>query len=489
MAETTEQPVPALGGSVKFAFGLGQMAEGIKNASFSVFLLFYYNQVLGLSADAAGLAIGVSLIFDAVTDPVAGTASDRWRSAQGRRHPFMYASALPLAIAFYFLFAPAAFALEGSQTALFLWMLTFTVLTRGAMTLYHVPHLALGAELSTDYEERTAVVAIRQFMSGSGHLLVYGLGFAVFFAPTEAFPNGQLNAGAYPPFAITLAVLMATTIFYSAWGTRSRIPYLPKAQEKQSATSLGTILGESGQALKNRSLRWLMLGYILIVIGYGIGAGTGLYTMTFFWELSRFQVLCVLLTGPFGSLVGYVVAGRLFAWLDKRNAMITGAVTWALLHALPVGLYLLGLPPASGTWALAILLALIYLAIGASVAQVFVGISTLMADIADENALETGARQEGVLFGAVSFASKCTSAAGAVFAGALLKFIDWPTGETIRSAADVPPDVLLSMAILSGPFASLIAIPGVACLLGYRLNRARTLAIQAQLDKQMAQAL
>ena len=141
-----------LGQGVKWSFGIGQMAEGIKNSSFSAFLLFYYNQVLGLPAETAGLAIAISLIFDAVTDPMIGTISDRWNSPHGRRHPFMYASALPLGVSFYFLFSPASFATSGSEFTLFLWMLTFTILTRGAMTLYHVPHLALGAELTEDYD-------------------------------------------------------------------------------------------------------------------------------------------------------------------------------------------------------------------------------------------------------------------------------------------------------------------------------------------------
>jgi len=229
------QAAQTLSNGVKLSFGIGQMAEGIKNSSFSVFLLFYYNQVLGLAADAAGLAIAISLIFDAVTDPVAGTLSDRWRGSQGRRHPFMYASALPMAISFYFLFAPADIALQGSQTHLFVWMLLFTLLARGSMTLYHVPHLALGAELSTDYEERTSLVAIRQFLSACGYLLVFGLGFGYFFAPSIEFSNGQLNSDAYPPFAAWLSLVIFVTILISAYGTRSRIPYLPKAAENAAA--------------------------------------------------------------------------------------------------------------------------------------------------------------------------------------------------------------------------------------------------------------
>ena len=144
------------------------MAEGVKTCSFSAFLLFYYNQVLGLSGDLAGAAIALALIFDAVTDPIAGSVSDRWRGPRGRRHPFMYASAAPLGVSFFLLFAPWVRVDEVGQSGLFAWMLLATILTRASMTLYHVPHMALGAELSEDYDERTLLVAIRHFFRCGG---------------------------------------------------------------------------------------------------------------------------------------------------------------------------------------------------------------------------------------------------------------------------------------------------------------------------------
>ena len=94
--------------SSKLAFGVGkgQFAEGLKNTGFGFFILFYYNQVLELPGTLAGLALFIALAFDAVTDPL---ATQRFVVRQhqvvpfsrlGRRHPFMYASALPLALAF-----------------------------------------------------------------------------------------------------------------------------------------------------------------------------------------------------------------------------------------------------------------------------------------------------------------------------------------------------------------------------------------------------
>ena len=71
---------------LKISYGIGQAAAGLHGYAIGVFLLFYYNQVLGLAT-----------VVDAFTDPLVGSISDRWRSPLGRRHPFLYVSVLPVA--------------------------------------------------------------------------------------------------------------------------------------------------------------------------------------------------------------------------------------------------------------------------------------------------------------------------------------------------------------------------------------------------------
>ena len=208
---TNDRQVPF---SSKFAFGVGQYAEGLKNTGFSLFILFYYNQVLGLSGTLAGMALFIALLFDAVTDPLAGSLSDNFRSKWGRRHPFMYASAIPLGIAFVGLFSPPE---SLGQIGLFIWLSVFAILTRAAMTLYHVPHLALGAEMTENFEERTKIVAFRQFFGTFGGASASVIGLGYFFADDN---GGRLAVENYTPYAITLGILMVITIWYSAAGGR-----------------------------------------------------------------------------------------------------------------------------------------------------------------------------------------------------------------------------------------------------------------------------
>ena len=100
----TEENKSVLSWRVRFMFAVGQIPEGVQSTSFGFFLLFFYNQVLGLSGFFASLAIVVALLVDAVSDPVIGSWSDGFRHRWGRRHPFMYAAAAPFAICFYFVF-------------------------------------------------------------------------------------------------------------------------------------------------------------------------------------------------------------------------------------------------------------------------------------------------------------------------------------------------------------------------------------------------
>ena len=92
---------PTVSRSTKLIYATGRVSEGVKGRAFEFFLFFYYVQVLGLSGTLAGLAVGIALFFDAITDPLTGSVSDGLTTRLGRRHPLMYASVLPLGGKFF----------------------------------------------------------------------------------------------------------------------------------------------------------------------------------------------------------------------------------------------------------------------------------------------------------------------------------------------------------------------------------------------------
>jgi len=476
---TAHEETPPLSTGTKLSYGIGQVAEGLKNTAMATFVLFYYNQVLGLPGTLAGLALGIALVFDALTDPIAGSVSDNLSSRYGRRHPFIYAAALPLAVSFFLMFFPPADVL--GQWGLFVWLTVTVVLTRAAMTLFHVPHIALGAELSDDYEERTVVVSYRYFFATFGGLLVYLLGFGWFFTDSR---GGQVNVWNYPPFALTLAVLMAATVLWTGWGTRSRIPYLATPEvgpELTMGQSLARVFQDLSRALQNKTFRWLFAGVLIVFVMVGVDSALNLYMFNYFWEFSSAQTMSLFLALPLGALVGAPLTRHLHRFMSKHVTVLFGTSWFAVFELTPVLLRLAGWFPENGTAELFWILLAARFLMGLGAIQSNVSFNSMMADITDQHELETGRRQEGIFFGAISFSAKGTSGLGNLIAGVGLDVIAWPRGPDIRTAADVAPDAIVHLGILYGPMVGAFAVVALWCLSHYDLTRERHAEIQTEL--------
>ena len=462
--------------SSKLAFGVGQFAEGLKNTGFTFFILFYYNQVLGLPGTLAGAALFIALMFDAVTDPLAGSLSDNWKSRLGRRHPFMYASALPLALAFVGLFAPPA---GLGEWGLFVWLTVFAILTRGAMTLYHVPHLALGAELTENFNERTRVVAYRQFFGTLGGAAVYIIGLGYFFAD---FRGGRLAVDNYMPFALTLGVLMVVTIWYSAFGTQKEVPFLSDPAPKPKRNPLTQLFLDLREGFTNRSFTWLFSGVLVVFIMAGVNSALDLYMFQYFWELTSAQMLVLLMALVVGLLAGVFLTTPLLRRTSKIFGVMLGTGAWAVSQVIPVALRLTEMFPDNGTETLFYTLVGFRFVQGLLLQQAFIAFGSMMADVADEHELQSGVRQEGIFFGAIAFSSKATAGFGNFIGGLGLDIISWPRGTDIQTAADVPAEVLFNLGVLYGPIVAGFSIISLWCYTHYDLTKERHAGILERLN-------
>ena len=462
--------------SSKLAFGVGQFAEGLKNTAFGAFVLFYYNQVLGLPGTLAGAALFIALLFDAITDPMAGSLSDNFKSRLGRRHPFMYASAVPLGLAFLGLFAPPS---GMGEWGLFAWLVVFAVLTRMAMTLYHVPHLALGAEMTENFNERTRVVAYRQFFAALGVLTAYYIAFGWFFSDER---GGRVDAGNYMPYALTLAILMVVTIWYSAYGTQKEIPFLSAPAPRPKRNPLAQMVLDLSEAFRNRSFRWLFFGVLVVFIMAGVNSALDLYMFQYFWDLTSDEMWYLQLASVAGLMLGVFLTVALLRFTEKRFGVLLGTIVWAVCQVIPVVLRLLEVFPANGTIALFYTLVAFRFVQGFMVQQALTAFGSMMADVADEHDYQTGARQEGIFFGAIAFSHKATSGFGTFIGGLGLDIIRWPTGTEIQSAADVPVETIVHLGLLYGPVVAGFSVISVWCYLHYDLTRARHAEIVRELN-------
>ena len=317
-----------LGWRVRIAFAFGQISEGVQSTAFGIFLLFFYNQVLGLSGQLASVAMFVALVADALIDPLIGSWSDRTRTRWGRRHPFMYLAAVPFALTFYLLFTPP----QGlTDFQLFCWLAGFAVLTRVTLAMYSIPHTAMTAELSNDYDERTLLSSLRSLMGSVGTVLVMILGMRGFFRATEQYPNGQLNPEAYGAFAATFAVILVIGIWVSAAGTHDQIPRLSQAAATTKRFSLFQVVREAAEAFAISAFRTMVMTSILFGMTMGMVTALSLYLGNLYFGFTPQQLSISFPMTILGSFIGAAVATPLGRVVREKKWLLMAGLAWYAL--------------------------------------------------------------------------------------------------------------------------------------------------------------
>lgn len=468
------QPAPPLSARVKIGYGAGQLTEGVKTAAFT-FVFFYYTQVLGVPAASAGIVLFVATVFDAITDPLMGSIADRSTFGWGRRHPFMYAAALPLAITFVAVFLPPS---ALGPTGLWWWLLIWAVGLRAAMTVFHVPYLALGAELTHDYAERSSIVAWRTAFGMGGMAVALAAAWGWFFRATEAFPNGQLNAAAYPGFGLAAALMVWTAATVAAISTHHRIALLPRADGGGSPGWRGMFTGWRA-VLRNRSFRALFVGMLAFGTMRGAQETLSIHLYTYFWALAAPQILAVYLVGIVALIAALPAWTRVARRHDKKPVLLAGVAVFITPLALMPVLQIAGLFPAQGTWAFLPALLAGYGAAGIGAAAVFVASGSMFADVVDEVQAESGLSLAGVLFGASALSFKVTTGLGGWLSGMWLSAVAFPVE---AAPGEVPVRTLMWLGVGYGPLAAVLGGLAIACFLPYAITRARHGEIRARLD-------
>ncbi len=462
---------------IKLFYGLGMASRGIKDGLFQLFLFFYFSQVLGLDPELAGLSSLIGLGFDAISDPLIGILSDNWKSKKwGRRHPFLFASALPIGLFIWLLFSPP---IGLDQTGLFWWLTIFAVLVRFAVTLFNVPYISLGAELSTDYKERTSITAIRMMFTTFFPVIVMIGGYVFYFVPTAEYSNGLLNKEAYPTFALLCGLIICIIIFISTWGTRKIIPHLPQPSQLQSQQSFGQLLNNLRAAFKMSSFRSIVLFNMLIYTGLGVGVIFTPYYCTYYFGLSTQEMAALPISTAVGGFLSLIIAPRLGNAIGKKWATMWSVLIAGSFFALPFLLRIMGLYPKNGTYMVLPLYVTSLIAAYTGLVMAFSLIPSMMADVVDEFELKTGNRQEGLFFSMMSFAYKMTTGVGTFIAGLLLAWINFPKQTDV---ADVAQSAIDGLGWVGGPITLSIFVLSVFFILPYPLSKARFKEIRAELD-------
>lgn len=452
--------------STKFFYGIGSIAFGVKDNGFQALLLIFYNQALGLDVRLAGLAIAIALVVDAIIDPMIGYASDHLDTRWGRRHPFMYGAALPVALSYLLLFAPPS---GLGQQGLFVYLLVTAIMVRAFIALYEVPSAALVAELTQGYDQRTSYLSFRYFFGWVGGLTMGVVAFGVFLNRGEGSVAGTLIPANYHAYGRLASGIMLVAILASAVGTHRCIPWLNRPAIREGRFSVGSGLRDVVRALSSRSAATILLAGMLYALATGLVFSMAPYFYTYFWALTPGQT-SILLAGSFISAgIALPLAPKLSRVFDKRRASI--GVTVLIIATTPVSLVLslLGLFPANGAPS-----QMPYLFISGVISTTMLIIqgvlfTAMLADVVEENEVRTGQREEGVFFAANLFVQKCVSGLGVFSSAGLLTLAGFPAhanpgtvpGETLTQMGEIYVAVIVALNLLSA-----------ICVILFRIDRA-----------------
>ena len=465
--------VPALD---RLGYGFGNVAFSLPYQAVASLLVFFTTAILKVPAAAAGTAIALTIVWDAAIDPLLGYLSDNTESKRwGRRHPYLLAGGLLVAALTAILWSIPP---DASVAVRFWGVFVVVTALKTALSVYSIPYLALGGELSKDYDERAAIQGYRAAFYLVGMIAAIAGATLIFFRSTPAYPRGQLNPAAYPRMgaAFALAALFSAAVCIAM--TWKHIPRLPRRTEemRRRRVSVGNLISDFLGALRNRELRMLVLMIFIIEAGFQFGIAIGFHTNTYTYGMS----------GPMIGLLTLIVLGTsvlsqpLWVAFTKRYEKKT-----ALTVGLIVGFIgFVGAPWAHVWWRLfpiegpSLLVSLGAFMVLAGIGNgAFMSVpNAMVVDAADVEELRTGKRDEGLYFGMYSFAYSAGVSISTLLSGFALELIGFDPNVKAQSAATrfglamVPTYLLLATA----PFALFF-------IARYGITRARWREVQAAL--------
>jgi GPH family glycoside/pentoside/hexuronide:cation symporter len=287
----------------RISYGIGGGVYAIKEAAYNTFILLFYVQVLGLSGLVTGAVIAISLLWDAVSDPLVGSWSDRLRSRYGRRHPFMVYSTLPIAIGFIGLFAPPAVVIE-SSTLLAFWLLFWSLWVRTFITTFTIPHMALSAELTSEYNERSQLLGLRLGFLFLVVLVLPAAGLVLIFGADQAI-DGRFIAENYPLYGLMSAGLAIVLGVITVMGTRHHTSRPDASGENYALPSLQNYIGDISQTFHNKIFRTIVFYEIAASIAWGSIATLYVMVGTYVFEFSAVK-MAITMAVPGLAAVGLV---------------------------------------------------------------------------------------------------------------------------------------------------------------------------------------
>jgi GPH family glycoside/pentoside/hexuronide:cation symporter len=440
-----------------------RFAEVLVKGNVGSFLHFFYITTYGIAPLWIALARPVLKGFDVITDPILGQLSDNTKSRMGRRRPWILFGGIALGISFTLFFSPKYvlfWIAAPSASQVFVWYFICYLLYYASHTMSDVPYNALGAELTSDYNERTRVTAWRNFIA----LPAMPLAALTYKLATDPriFPSGERTGMAVCVAVVGVIVIVLAIV--TALGTREKVelqqqPKMPMRQALRITLSNWPFIVLCGCVFFYQMAYVFVFEFHIFVMTYAVFDGDKSMFGHYFF-LGTFVMMA-------SGAVANLAARRFAQWGGKKLALacFTGA-----------GLLI----PLATIFAFNPTHPQLYFVFAAVVVVGVTGIGivpfSIIADICDLDELESGRRREGAFMGVFMGVAKAGATLSPIFTNLGLEVCGFDqtqiqqTGDTLRAmrvALFTVPTVLLALSLL--------------CALALPIRRQDVEAVQAEL--------
>ena len=368
-------------------YGLPRSGAAMMFIMVSVYLSKFYTDTLLLAPAFVAWTFLIGRFWDGFTDPIMGYVSDETKSRLGRRRPYFLLSAIPVGIAYFYLWSPPD---TLKDWGLFLYLTAAYLITYTFWTIFSIPHNSLGAELTMDYHERTVLTGVREGLGVLGALV------GTMGPPLFALWLGSKTRG-YSLLAGIIGLVTAVFILICFFSVKEN-PEFQKQPPIAIKEGLKALYG-------NRPFRVLVVVFVMALIGNAFVPILTLYIADYVVKMPGIAPV-IIFSYIMATAASIVFWTRLSRRIGKKEA-------WSRALLFSSVIFVFSTYYHQGTWLVWIILALLAgLGYGGTIALA----PSMMADVIDLDELQTGRRREGAYFGIWSFIDK--SAVGiAVFIG------------------------------------------------------------------------
>lgn len=432
----------------KISYGFGDFASSTFWTLFSMFLLFFYTDVFGITAAAAGTMFLVARLWDTANDPIMGMICDRTKTRWGKFRPYLLYGALPFTIIGILTFTTPDL---GPTGKLIYAYITYTLMMM-VYTAVNVPYASLLGVMTKDTDERTSLASFR-FIGGfsAGLMVTATANYLVEYFKT----TGDL-ASAYQKTVAIYAIIAGVFFVLTFIGTKERLD-----PEEVPASTLKEDLND---LVKNKPW-FIMLGAAIAILIFNSLRGAAILfyfkyfigdqTVAFFGEVTQGSLAAAFMSSGYAtSLLGVVLAIPVATRIGKKNTFMLSGMICAVLCVL-----FFFLPPEQIE-----LIFLINILIGIFSAIVFPLIWAMYGDVSDYSELKTGHRATGLIFSSSSMSQKLGWTIGGAISGWILAAYGFVANEVQTEES------ILGIRLMISVFAAIGALISVAIMYYYPLT-------------------